>query len=293
MKINELLEYGKSNLIDKEKANRLSKILLKYLLKVEDSYLVINSKENISQEIEEQFKKNIDILNFGKPIQYITHNQEFMKLNFYVDENVLIPQPDTEILVEEVLSICDNKDLNYNILDMCTGSGAIGISVAKYIQNSKVLMADISNKALKIAEKNTIKNDVKNKCKFIKSDMFVNIKEKFDIIVSNPPYIKSSVIKTLDKEVQNEPLLALDGGEDGLEIYRRIINEAYEYLNSDGYLCLEIGYDQKDEIVDLIKNSNRYTVTYCKKDLSGNDRIIVSKKLSKSIEYSGKIWYHK
>ena len=278
MKINELLEYGKSNLIDKEKANRLSKILLKYLLKVEDSYLVINSKENISQEIEEQFKKNIDILNFGKPIQYITHNQEFMKLNFYVDENVLIPQPDTEILVEEVLSICDNKDLNYNILDMCTGSGAIGISVAKYIQNSKVLMADISNKALKIAEKNTIKNDVKNKCKFIKSDMFVNIKEKFDIIVSNPPYIKTEVISILDKEVQNEPKIALDGGKNGLDFYKIIANNAWKCLIKNGVLALEIGYDQKDDVINLLQQIGKYKDIYSKKDLSGNDRIVICKK---------------
>lgn len=278
MKIKELLEYGRNNLIDKQEPNRLSRILLKYLLKVDDSYLVINSREEVSKELEKQFKEKIYTLNSGKPIQYITHNQEFMKLNFYVDENVLIPQPDTEILVEEVLSICDNKDLNYNILDMCTGSGAIGISVAKYIQNSKVLMADISNKALKIAEKNTIKNDVKNKCKFIKSDMFVNIKEKFDIIVSNPPYIKTEVISILDKEVKSEPIIALDGGKDGLEFYKIIANNAWKCLIKNGVLALEIGYDQKDDVINLLQQIGKYKDIYSKKDLSGNDRIVICKK---------------
>lgn len=275
MKIKELLEYGRKNLIEKQEPNRLSKILLKYLLNVDDSYLVINGEENVPKEIEDRFKINIEILNFGKPIQYITNNQEFMKLNFYIDEDVLIPQPDTEILVEEILNVCGNKNLNYNILDLCTGSGAIGVSLAKYIGKSTVTMLDISNKALKIAEKNAKKNNMIDKCFFVNSDMFEKIKEKFDIIVSNPPYIKTDVIGTLDEEVQNEPKIALDGGKDGLDFYRIIADEAWKYLNENGILALEIGHDQKEEVVNLLKQVGKYKDIYSKKDLSGKDRIII------------------
>ena len=248
-----------------------------------DIFLLINSEEYVAEDIQKQFKDNIELLNLGKPIQYIMHSQEFMKMNFYVDENVLIPQPDTEILVEEVINIFSGlscaytKDQNIRILDLCTGSGAIGISLAKYIKNSKVTMSDLSKKALEIANKNAIKNEVKDRCSFINSDMFENINEKYDIIVSNPPYIKTEVINTLSKEVQNEPSLALDGGEDGLRFYRIIANNAWKYLNKNGILALEIGYDQNDDVFNLVKDTGKYSDIYSKKDLSNNDRIIVGK----------------
>ena len=231
MKIKEILEYGKNNLIRKEEALRLSKMLLKHLLNVSDSYILIHSDEEVENDIFEEFKNNIDRLNSGIPFQYITNKQEFMGLDFYVDSNVLIPQPDTEILVEEVISL-SKKDAK--VLDLCTGSGAIGISIAKNIQDSYVTMSDISDKALEIAKKNCINNQVIDKCNFVLSDMFENIQEKFDIIISNPPYIKTEVINTLDIEVQNEPYLALDGGEDGLNFYKLITENAYKDLNEDG-----------------------------------------------------------
>ena len=140
-------------------------------------------------------------------------------------------------------------------------------------------MSDISEKALNIAKKNALSNGVVDKCNFVLSDMFKNIKHKFDFILSNPPYIKTNVIKTLEVEVKNEPMLALDGGEDGLNFYRIIAQNAYKYLNEDGILALEIGYDQKDEVMDLLKDTGKYTDIYCKKDLSGNDRIIVCKRI--------------
>jgi len=143
-------------------------------------------------------------------------------------------------------------------------------------------LSDISVEALKVAQKNSVGvallGDPNKQIKTIHSDLFEKIQDKFDIIVSNPPYIKSDVIKTLDKEVQNEPILALDGGEDGLDIYRKIIGQAYRYLNEDGYLCLEIGYDQKKDVIKLIEETNKYKDIYSKKDLAGNDRIIVCKK---------------
>lgn len=275
MKIKEILEYGKNNLIEKEDAYRLSKTLLKHLLKVNDSYLIINYNEEIDIKSKDEFIKNIKLLQSGIPIQYITNHQEFMKLDFYVDSNVLIPQPDTEVLVEEVLEVLKQKEGKKNVLDLCTGSGVIGVSIAKCIENAEVIMSDISENALEIAKKNALNNGVIDNCNFILSDMFENIQDKFDVIVSNPPYIKRDVIKTLEAEVQNEPILALDGGEDGLEFYRIIAQNAYKYLNKDGILALEIGYDQKNEVMTLLQETSKYMNIYCKKDLAGNDRIIV------------------
>ena len=159
---------------------------------------------------------------------------------------MLIPQPDTEILVEEVIKISEDID-KLKILDLCTGSGAIAVSLKKYIENSRVVATDISERALEIAAKNAKDNNVE--IEFIKSNLFRDVNTKFNIIVSNPPYIKTSVIETLEKEVQKEPIIALNGGIDGLDFYRSIINEADKYLNINGFLCLEIGYDQKNEVI--------------------------------------------
>ena len=173
-----------------------------------------------------------------------------MKLKFYVDENVLIPQPDTETIVEKIIKDYEGKKVK--ILDLCTGSGAIGISLAKYIEESEVTALDISMKALQIAKLNAEKNLVHKKMKFILSDMFEKIEnEKFDIIVSNPPYIESDTIKTLEKQVQNEPSIALDGGKDGLKFYKIIADYAWKYLNVNGKIYLEIGYNQKEKVIKL------------------------------------------
>lgn len=252
MKIKEILEYGRNNLIQKEEPFRLSKMLLKHLLKVNDSYLIINSDEELDLEVKNKFFEDIELLKQGIPLQYITNKQEFMKLDFYVDSNVLIPQPDTEILVEEVLDILNQEESKKSILDLCTGSGAIGVSIAKYT-NSIVTMSDISKNALEIAKKNAITNEVIDKCNFVLSDMFENIKEKFDVIVSNPPYIKSQVISSLDKEVQNEPILALDGGEDGLEFYKVIAKNAYKHLNKERNLSIRNRIQPKRRSNKIIK----------------------------------------
>ena len=198
-----------------------------------------------------------------------------MNLNFYVDENVLIPQPDTETLVEEVIN--EYKEKKCDILDLCTGSGAIAISLAKYINESNIVASDISMKALQIAKLNAEKNLVRKKIEFIESDMFNKIyKDDFDIIVSNPPYIKTKVIEKLDRQVKNEPYIALDGGADGLKFYKIIIENAYKYIKNEGKVFLEIGYDQKNELINLFKENNHYENIYSKKDLGGNDRIIVA-----------------
>ena len=216
----------------------------------------------------------IEQIIIGKPIQYIIGRQEFMGIDFIVNENVLIPQPDTEILVEKTIKIL-NEYIKPKVLDLCTGSGAIAVSIAENIKEAEVYASDISNEALDVART----NDKQNKIKFINSDLFHNIEEQFDVIVSNPPYIKTEEIKTLSKEVQNEPKLALDGGQDGLYFYREIINQAHKHLISKGYLCLEIGEDQKEEVVNLIKTSQMYTNIKTYKDLGGNDRVIICQKI--------------
>lgn len=253
----------------------ISKILLSFFLGVTKEYLIINQEEKLNKEIEQKYKIAINKIIKGYPIQYITKNQEFMKLKFFVNENVLIPRADTEILVEEVIKCAKtiNKEI-INILDLCTGSGAIGISLAKYISNSFITMSDISCEALDVALINAKNNNVENKTQIIQSNLFEKIKGKFDIIVSNPPYIEKNEISKLDINVQNEPVIALDGGIDGLNFYRKIANDAYKYLNENGYLFLEIGYNQKETVTNIIEKTNMYKNIECIKDLSGNDRIV-------------------
>lgn len=278
MTIKEALNYS----IDKLKQENVeepfskTKIVIANTLNVNKEYLIINENEILNNEQIDRIKSSIDKLIQGIPLQYITNLQEFMGLDFYVDENVLIPQPDTEILVEEAICILKNIE-KPKILDLCTGSGAIAISIAKNINAKTITASDISNKALNVAKVNCKKNNVDN-IKLIESDLFENITERFDIIVSNPPYIESNVIKTLTKEVQNEPKLALDGGKNGLDFYRRIIDEASEFLEPNGYLCLEIGYNQKDKVINLMEKSKKYSNIYSKKDFCNNDRIVVCQK---------------
>jgi len=276
MKIIEALKNGikKLNNNNIEEPTLKAKLLLSHIIKQPKKNIMFHYEDELNFKQLEEFILGIDKLANNVPLQYIINKQEFFKQEFFVNENVLIPQPDTEILVEEVIEIA-SKFENAKILDLCTGSGAIGVSIAKNIKNAEVTMSDISDKALEIAKKNAINNEVIDKCKFILSDMFENIEDKFDIIVSNPPYIKTEIITTLNKEVQNEPHLALDGGEDGLYFYKLIAENAYKYLNKDGILALEIGYDQKEEVIELLKKEGRYTEIYCKKDLAGNYRIIV------------------
>lgn len=280
MNINELLIYGRKYLQDSniEDVPLKVRILLEHILNMNKYELVINHTQEIDELKINEYKNGLEKIKSNMPIQYITNHQEFMKLDFYVDENVLIPQPDTEILVEQVITYCNNNSLAtpIKILDLCTGSGAIAISLAKYIDNCEIYASDISNKAIQIAKLNAEKNLVHKKITFIESNMFENIKIKdFDIIVSNPPYIESSTIFTLSSEVQKEPILALDGGIDGLDFYRIIINNSFQYLKNNGKLFLEIGYNQKIKLFELIENLNNYSKPYCVKDLNNNDRVVI------------------
>lgn len=278
MKIKELIEYGKNTLNKNEvqDSSIISRILAEYILNFNRQEIIANLDKEVKEEQRVRYYLALIEIIQGMPIQYITNKQEFMKLDFYVDENVLIPQPDTEILVEKAIEEA-KKIGNVEILDMCTGSGCIGISIAKNIENAKVTLVDISKNAIEIAKKNALRNKVESQLTFIQSNMFEKVEKKFDIIVSNPPYIKTDVIPKLDKQVQNEPHIALDGGKDGLKFYKIIIEEAQKYLKENGKLILEIGYDQKEEVENLIKQSGQYKKIEVIKDLSQNDRVIIVK----------------
>lgn len=256
-----------------EEPNNKAKRLLAFVLNVPKEFLIINDNKELNKKQEVKYKKCIERLIKGEPIQYIIGKQEFMGIDLIVTNDVLIPQPDTEILVEETIKVAKQYD-KPKILDLCTGSGAIAIAIKKYIPEAEIVASDLSSKALRIANN----NDRTKKIRFILSDLFENINEKFDIIVSNPPYIKTEEIKTLSKEVQNEPLIALDGGQDGLYFYEKIIKQANSYLNQNSYLCLEIGENQKNEIIKKIQYNGKYTNIQTYKDLGGNDRVITCKK---------------
>ncbi|MCI8444793.1 MAG: peptide chain release factor N(5)-glutamine methyltransferase [Clostridia bacterium] len=279
MTIKETIRKGmidlKNNGISEPKLK--ARLLMQFILNKPRQYLLIYDYQTLTLRQQVNYFKAIKKVANGEPIQHITHRQEFMKMDFYVNEEVLIPRPDTETLVEEVIKIA-NKIKAKKILDLCTGSGAIAVSLAKYIEGSEITAVDISRKALRVAKLNAKNNEVESQITFIESDLFEQMaKEKYDIIVSNPPYIRKEVIQTLDKEVQREPKIALDGGEDGLDFYRKIIHQSEEYLKFKGYLCLEIGYDQKIDVIELIEKEEKYVDTYCKQDLYGNDRVILTK----------------
>jgi release factor glutamine methyltransferase len=289
MKIKEMLNDGIYVLKERniEDSSLKARILMSYLINKPKEYLITHDTEEISFEKQKEYYSYLDRLISGEPIQYITNCQEFMGLKFYVDKNVLIPQPDTEILAQvaikyvkhiaqkENVKLFENLDKpkvsTPKILDLCTGSGAIAISLVKNLDFADVWASDISNDALTVAKKNAINN--KAKLMLLESDLFENINEKFDVIVSNPPYIESNIIPTLDLEVQNEPHLALDGGVDGLDFYRKIAKDAKNNLTKNGMLFLEIGYNQKKSVENILKKE-KYKDIKCLQDFSGLDRVI-------------------
>lgn len=275
MKIKDLLKLGIEalNTSGIEEANLKCKILLTSLLRVRKEYLVIHNLDEVPENIVANFKNKLEELKNGKPIQYITNKQEFMGLDFYVNENVLIPQPDTEMLVEEAINVA-KQNVTKSILDICTGSGAIAIALKKNLDSVQVTASDISVEALEVARKNAKNNEVE--INFICSDMFENIVGKFDLIVSNPPYIENEIIKTLPQEVQNEPYIALAGGEDGLDFYKIIAKQGKKFLNSQGYIAVEIGYNQRESVIEIFELEG-YKEIYSKKDYSGNNRVVVAR----------------
>ena len=242
----------------------------------------MNMRMTIDDEQYIRYMAKVEMRKKRIPLQHITGCQEFMGLMFKVNEYVLIPRQDTELLVEKTIEAVNKlrkvkKNEKIHILDMCTGSGCIAISLAKLCDNVIVTAVDISKEALSVAKENARLNDVEGSITFIKSDLFDKVNEKFDVIVSNPPYIPTQVIMGLEEEVRiHEPMLALDGSEDGLLFYRKITEQADKYLRDDGYVLYEIGYDQGKEVSCLLRNIMPCVKVY--KDLAGNDRVVTSGK---------------
>jgi len=218
----------------------------------------------------------------GEPIQYILGKTEFMGLEFRVNRDVLIPRPETEILTETVINLVLGvrcQVLGINILDLGTGSGCIAVSLAKFVKNAIVTATDISNEALEIAKQNALLNNTR--VNFLQSDLFSSNELRavsYELIVSNPPYVATADIANLEREIGYEPRIALDGGKDGLDFYRRVICEAPHYLKEEGLLILEIGFNQREAIENIFQASANFKIIAVKKDYSNIDRVIVAKR---------------
>src|SRR3989338_7173073 len=211
------------------------------------------------------------------PIQYVMGKTEFFGLDLVVNEDVFIPRPETEVLVQTAIDIIyELRVTSYKlrILDLCTGSGSIAISLTKYMPDCKIVASDISGCALKIARMNARRNSISERIEFIESDLFENIMGGFDMIVSNPPYVARYEFATLQREILMEPRMAIDGGEDGLDFYRRISDVATKFLKRDGYLIMEMGFGQSDAIINIIEGSRILNITDIKKDHNGIDRVM-------------------
>jgi len=246
-------------------------ILMAHALRMRKESLITENRRVLSAAELELFNSHIEKRRNLMPVAYITNHVEFMSLDFFVDESVLIPRPDTEILVEATIEHISKSGAK-TVLDMCSGSGAIAISIARYCQEAEVTAVDISQAALDVAQKNADKNSVR--VNFILSDMFENIEDKFDIIMSNPPYISGQEMAELSDNVSKyEPHLALFGGDDGLEFYRRL-SKAEKYLHDEGVIIIEIGAYQKDDIVEIFRKAG-FGLHLALKDLGGLDRTLI------------------
>ncbi|MDR3072434.1 MAG: peptide chain release factor N(5)-glutamine methyltransferase [Clostridiales Family XIII bacterium] len=282
LQIKEILAVGERILSEKgvEDYKQDAETLLCHEIHYDAKKLFMNWSRVIDDSHCEAFFESIQRRASGIPTQYITQKQGFMGLNFFVNEEVLIPRADTETLAESVQEYGKEHQNLLRILDLCTGSGNLAVYFAKAMPSSKITATDIDRDALAVARTNAETYGVSRQIRFLQSDLFAEFKtgfggQKYDVIVSNPPYIRSDVLPTLQREIyEHEPLHALDGGFDGLDFYRRIIGRAHEFLRKQGALFLEIGYDQGDAVKAMLQETEKYQDIKIRKDLGEADRVI-------------------
>lgn len=302
MTVQALWKEGKEELLDAgiQDAELDSRYLLEWALKQSYSFLLLNPDYEADTEAVQTYRHGILMRKNHKPLQYITGEQEFMGFSFRVNPHVLIPRQDTEILVETVLQELKKRSKagkqNCKILDLCCGSGCIGLSIWKLLEQEwkpesnksemdvgmevmdswMVTLSDISREALAVAEENA--KELGAQAEFIESDLFQAIHGTFDVIVSNPPYIPSKVVDTLMPEVrEQEPRLALDGNKDGLYFYRKIVEQLKEYLEDEGCIFFEIGFDQAEDVRQILVDAGLEQITVIQ-DLAGLDRVVYARK---------------
>jgi release factor glutamine methyltransferase len=278
MNIGEILikSYGTLKKVGIESYILDSQLLLSKVLNVDKLFIMINRSFELNTNQENEFIRLIELRENKMPVNYILSNCEFMGMNFIVRPGVLIPRPDTEVLVEHVIELI-NKRAYTKVCDVCSGSGAIGIAIGEFVKEARVTLYDISREAVALSKSNIERFNLSSRVSEEFSDLLqvaINENKKFQVIVSNPPYIRDEVIPTLMEDVKNyEPYLALSGGEDGLDFYRRITKQSLQVLEKGGLLAFEIGYDQKEQVVRILLKSG-FKGVECIKDLSGNDRVV-------------------
>ena len=280
----ELINIGETKLRQKKiESFRLdSELLLSKILNKKREQILINLDQKISQKKFSSYKKLIQRRSNNEPIAYIMEEKEFWSKNFFVNKDTLIPRPETELMVEKIIEIFKEKRIS--ILDIGTGSGCILISLLSELNSSKGLGIDISKKALIVAKKNSEKHKILSNIKFLNKSLDDKFNEKFDLIVSNPPYIKSSEIKNLREDIKKyEPRIALDGGNDGLDLIKKVIYKTKNILKIKGMLALEIGNEQ-DKKVSKILIKNNFRIEHLIKDYKSNVRCIISTYLKKQYD---------
>ena len=255
-----------------------SEILMTQVIDKDREYILLNSKKDLDKEDLNTFQELIKKRSTGKPIAYLTNKKFFWNSEFTLSDDILIPRPDTELLIEKVLDLTAYKK-KLNILEIGVGSGCILLSILKERKSFYGTGIDISKSCLKISKLNAIKLKVSSKLKLYKSNVDKFNLGKYDLIISNPPYIKKFDLKYLEKDVAKfEPKLALDGGLDGLSAIRKVIKKSSELIKKNGKFIIEIGFDQKNKVISILKKEGFY-INSINKDLANNDRCIVSTKI--------------
>ena len=279
MKIKDIINYGVAMIKNTESPSLETQMMIAKVIEKDRLYIMLNLEEDIDESKVEIIKTMIDKRKSSYPLQYILGEREFWGMDFKVSEGVLIPRQDTEILIEETLKkLKDNKHKsNLKGFEIGVGSGIISITLLKEIETLTMIGVDINDKAIELTKANALKHEVSDRLCILNSNLFekINKENQFDFIISNPPYIETKVIDSLQEDIkQHEPKLALQGGEDGLDFYRAIIEQSKSYISPEGFIAFEIGYNQAEAVKKIFVENGYPNVTIAK-DLAGFDRVVI------------------